>query len=417
MTDISQEYTSLGSSPELLTDLENWLRNVGSEAQELHIALYLFNNLELWNLIEEISQKGCKVFIYSIPLEGYDNDKPIEIFSAKTGASLGRKTKLFFAEQIYQKAKENKNLNIQFYIFPHMYLRSSKVRKFSRGAMPYSLHCKIMMLKCRSGKTFVGISSSNLAVRDASKIELGFVSELNPKGIASVIDFFEGLRENSISILDFDENKDYSHFQIVKRETPAKANLMFTSPFYLNSSTIFEKNIETIMSRAEKRIIICAQHVCAYNYYSNNKNHKGFLTEVLNKAQNNIPTTIISQTYVDENGQSYGCRAPQNIKQFTIFIREAKNSGCQYYTNPNIHAKYIVVDDVVLITTSNFTPTQFIYIEDINIPAFDNMPGFSYHGTFCEVGAYYAIRDVSLANLLSKETENIISLESTQMMF
>lgn len=419
---IKNEYTDLGCSPEFATDLINWLNSVESNAEELHIALYLFNNPALWNAIETMAQKGCKVFIYSIPLEGYDNDKPISIYSEKTKENLGQKTKLSFAEQIYQEAKKNRNPNLHFNIFPHLYLRSPRLKKFSRGLFPYSLHCKTLLLRLRNGESFIGITSSNLAVRDAQKIELGFVSKLNTAGLTSATNFFEGLKANSIPILDFDENKDYSHFEIKKSPNTEKSNLMFIAPFFYDSANIFEENVETIISKATERIIICAQHVCSYKYkyynydIKNEETRPGFLTKVLEKASK-VPTKIISQTYVDENGQTYGCRKPENKYQFMNFIKEARLSGCKYYTNPNIHAKYIVVDNSVLITTCNFTPTSFIYIDKVIIPSFDNNANYSYSGTFCEVGAYFAIINKDLADSLARETDDIISLESTKQMF
>lgn len=421
------QYTDLGCSPQIAQNIISWLGSMNGKAKELHIALYLFNNEYLWKAIKQLADSGCKVYIYSIPLEGYDNDRTAPVFHHETQTSLGKRTKLYFAEKLYDEIKHCQQSNIQFYIMPHMYLRSSRVHAFSRGSMPYSLHCKILYLKCLSEKNYIGITSSNLAVRDAPKIELAFLSEIGGAESYSAEDFFQGLCENSIPLNDFIEGTDYSHYHIKIRRTPPKSRLMFTAPFYENSAPIFEQNIESIINRANERIIVCAQHVCSYQYSYNGAfeskstnsrtiTKNGFLETVLQKAYTGIPVKLLSQTYVDQAG-THGCRSPENKNAFIRFTTAAQKAHCEYYANSNIHAKFIVADDNVIITTCNFTPTQFIYLGNVNIPSFDNIPGYSYQGIHCEFGAYYVPSSKALADYLEAETSHIIQLAETNRMF
>ena len=165
--------------------------------------------------------------------------------------------------------------------------------------------------------------------------------------------------------------------QIKMRNCPPKCRLMYTAPFYQNSSSIFEDNLIKVISQATKQIIVCAQHISAYKYsfeggfISPNEpfgyiSKEGFLYEVLKKAKTGVQTIFISQTYVDEAGD-HGCRTPENKTSFIKFTSAAKNVGCKYYVNSDIHSKFIVVDNHVILTTCNFTPTQFIYLKNVNI--------------------------------------------------
>lgn len=297
-------YCSEGSSPKLLSDLLGWLSSKSDELSELHLALYLFNNEYFFEKLKEISTKGTKVVIYSIPLEGYDSDRPASIRDRSTGAVVQSGTKYDFATELYKTISCLSSSNISLRIVPHMYLRSNRVRSFSRGQMPYSLHCKSFFAKCKNGESFVGLTSTNFAIRDAGKMESLSIISLNEEMEYAAVDFYSGLQENSFTVQEFDEDKDWSHYRVAMRQVPPKSNLMFIAPFYRDSASQFEVNLKTMINRAKRRIVVCAQHVSSYEYsferlYSEEKTSgyvkkDGFLKDVLQKAKQGADTTIIS---------------------------------------------------------------------------------------------------------------------------
>lgn len=421
-------YNNLGSSPNTTLRFCDWLINNKNNIESVKIAMYLFNNSYLFNSLKELARAGCNIDVFSIPLEGYDDDKPLVITDNQTKTSLGAYTKYDLADEIYSDIQQYPIENFNLYIFPHMYLRSQTVNPFSRGNMPYSLHCKTCLIKFQDGTTYVGLTSSNMAVRDAQKIELFNLSTITGIEINSAEDFYAGLLENSININSFNPNADYNHYNIVLRHVPPASRILYTAPFYKNSASKFEERIIQMLNLASTRIIVAAQHVCAYDYsyYINDgenpnnviKKHKdGFLSTVLEKARNGIPTTFISQTYMDSTG-THGCRKPQNRTAFINLTTAAKDiNNCHYYVNDNLHAKYIIIDNIVITTTCNFTPTQFIYIPNVDIPEFDNIPDTSYSGIFCEVGAYFIYTNPIVADLLFQKTTELINLDSTKEMF
>ena len=306
-----------------------------------------------------------------------------------------------------------------------MYIRSASVNPFSRGSMPYSLHLKSFMVQFKDGNVYAGLSSSNFAVRDASKIELACALLLGERDKNATIDFYNGLRENSIEINKFNENTDYTHYKIAKRRKIRSSQTRYIAPFYENSAIDFENDLIRLIKNAQHRIIIAAQHVCAYDYtylerYASESNSdkvirkSGILTYILQKASEGINVTVLSQTYAD-NEERPKVRKPQNVNAFIKFAEAAKKiKNCHYYVNSDLHAKYIIIDNIAILTTCNFTPTQFIYLPNVNISKFKKIPDLTYSGIFCEFGAYYMTDNAETIQRLEKYTSKIIGLNKTQ---
>ncbi len=403
-------YTDYGCSPQILQNTIDWLKRNKQNLASFDLAMYLFNNNAFLDALVDIANTGCRVTVYSIPLEGYDKKDPKKIYGFQNHDFIGEYTKFEMGCKVYNKIRMLNIPNFVFRIVPHMYVRSPRFNPFSRGKLPYSLHCKTFFATLNNGENYAGITSSNLAVRDEEKLELASIIALDGNDAASAADFFEGLRENSFAIRDFDESADYSHFQVHMRPQPAGGSLKYTAPFYRDSSIAFETSIRNAIEAAEERVIICAQHVSAYNYSYERSfrdpqarvgyvREPGFLSAAIEKAENGVGVFFLSQTYVDAFGD-HGCRKPENTRAFVAFAEAARNSGCQYKTNEHLHAKFVVADNTAIISTSNFTPTEFIYLPYVDIPAFERIPNYSYSGIHCEFGAYYVSRDADLVQRL-----------------
>lgn len=409
-------YTNMGSSPHFLQQFAQWLQNNRENIRIIDLAMFLFNNKKLYDVLIDLAERGVQVNVYSIPLDGYDK-KPATIVDSKTNWSIGRFSKYDLAEKLYDHIKRHPHPNFHLYIFPHTYVRSERMIQFSRGELPYSLHIKHFAAVMENGDVISGMSSSNLAVRDESKIETAVIARLSGREIPATQDFYEGLRENSIPLQDFDPNGQY---QITMRALPEKSRAMYFAPFYFDSPVLFEENLNTMVRNAHNRIIICGQHVCAYNYtfpaaYTNERSRNqtgksgGFLANVLAKAGDGVGVQMISQTYCDKDG-AHGCRAPLNKKAFKDFAEKARQAGCTYYVNDKVHSKFIIIDHHTIITTANFTPTQFIYLPNVNIQK------YNYVGIHSEVGAYFVISDEGIANHLVSLFNDLVGNPATRRM-
>lgn len=418
-----RDYNNFGCSPHLLESFIGWLSEQKANIAELNLALYLFNNEVLLDTLISLASVGVKVTVYSIPIEGYDNRYPRSIIEYHSGISLGNFTKYDLANKVYGRIRKEHIHNFELRIVPHMYLRSKRVHPFSRGSMPYSLHIKSFAATMKNGDLYAGLTSSNFAVRDAQKNEAAVICQLDEPEALSTTDFYLGLYENSISFFDFDASGDYSHFQVRMRPTPPKSRTMYVAPFYSDSASDFEANASSIVNRAKSRLIVCAQHISAYNYAYEDWDKSpaqirkpGFLSAVIERANSGITTSFLSQTYVDSLG-THNCRSPENKGAFIGFVDAAKKAKCSYYVNEDTHSKFIVSDNHVILTTCNFTPTQFIYIPRVEIEQFERMPDLSYSGIHCEIGAYFVVSSSGFADQVSEEFNKMIQLPRTQRMF
>ncbi|HAS61157.1 MAG TPA: hypothetical protein DCS35_00465, partial [Vibrio sp.] len=155
------------------------------------------------------------------------------------------------------------------------------------------------------------------------------------------------------------------------------------------------------------------------------------LKQAMNATNGELNIQILSQTYVDEtleeesnggrypkyfvrvSGERVPTRVPSNKKSFLEFIARIKGQLlCQYFVNQDVHLKFIVVDDDVIISTGNFTLTQYVF-DQIEIARFENFTG-SYQGTFSEVNGYYIESNAAeLAAELQQHFERLIGLKGT----
>lgn len=402
-------FSDYGCSPKILEKIIEYLDDNIYEIESIYISLYLFNNEILFNKLYELSSYGIEVNVISIPLEGYDDRNPKDIYEYKTGKLLYKdKTKYELAKKIYDKIKNEEKSNFNLYIFPHMYVRSSNINPFSRGKMPYSMHSKTFYVKMGGNKGAIGLTSSNLAVRDLVKNEvlvIGDGDSFSNDDYSAAYQFYIDLIKSSKNIKEFDETHNYSNVMEMKN-VMLSSNSYYIAPFYDNVQRNVRNRIKEIIDSAKKRIYICAEHICDYKTYESEE--YGFLKNVIEKAKNNIDIRCLSQTFVDENGDNHGQREPANIGNYKIFMKEyIKYPSCKYAVNENVHSKYIIVDNTLILTTCNFTPTQFIYKQDVNIEKFKNIPGMSYHGTYSEVGCFIVINDATVCNEFVKSFDSI----------
>ena len=80
---------------------------------------------------------------------------------------------------------------------------------------------------------------------------------------------------------------------------------------------------------------------------------------------------------------------PANSSRFITFVENYRNLNIgNYYFNEHVHLKFVVVDDTVILSTGNFTETQFSFRAGVKIDEFENMPDEKYIGTFSEVNQY-----------------------------
>ncbi len=394
-----------GASPGLLKELINYLEAKSDSLKEIYVAFYLYNNKYLDECLVNLAAKGIKVTVITIPMEGYDTTNPKSIKDLNTGRIVGSSSKYDLAREIYGRHYTQSYENFSFLLFPHMYLRSENVKPFSRGNMPYSLHLKTILCIDINNRDDLVISSSNFAVRDLVKEENMLVVSDEKEFTSAAAPFFELLRSNSIPIKEFDFQADYTSYEIVAQEYDQADLNGFMAPFYYDSPLKVEDRLAKLIQGAKNRILVVGQHVCAVDYslagefYSNRHHRKlerdGIADALVEKAKQGVDLKILSQTFArGQESEDKKFRTPANVKSFIEFYNKLDAvENVAYWVNENCHSKYIVIDDQVLVSTFNYTPTQFIYLDQVKIKNFKYNPGKKYSGTYSEVGAFVLVND------------------------
>ncbi len=421
-----------GANPRILEKLREYVDARRSQLARIRVCSLLYNNEALCDYLISLAQSGIVVDVISIPLEGYDNSKAkilLDYYTQISGTTSF--TKYALAKSVYDKmintSKNCKDLN--FYIFPHMFVRSSQVGNFARGKLPYSLHIKSLLFEYNNGSGAVALTSSNLACRDLTKDELLFTIEGNDEALESARAFYDDLIECSIPASDFDENGDWMHYDIQIKDNYNVGINTYLAPFYRNSPINASEKIKDLIRNATREIYISAEHLAT-------ESADDILGCVFNEKRNGVAVNCLSQVfYCDDMGdfitnskgehtyyyfqsqadnKRYEIRTPRHGTAFSNMTRYVDNDdNSSYCVNADVHAKYMVIDDVAVISTSNFTPTSFIYIPEVDIPKFDNVPDVSYHGVYSEVGQLLFVRDAGICAALKRNFNDICAQPNT----
>nr|WP_294948535.1 phospholipase D-like domain-containing protein [uncultured Mucilaginibacter sp.] len=399
-------FNDVGSSPYLLERLIHHLDEQTQNLSVIYIAFYLFNNKILHDKLAELASSGVEIQVITIPIDGYDSTNAQEIKIFTTQRPLGKATKYALAKEVFKEYYRNEIPGATLSFFPHKYIRSSKLTKFSRGELPYSMHIKAVLALNKDGSGFVGFSSSNFAVRDLIKEEYLVIVNNNPALLATCRQFFKELSAASIPITKFDFGGNYNKYPVVSATYPTNDVVGFTAPFYPNSNRDAERELAAFILQAKTSIKIAAQHVCPVN-----KNGDIILKALLQQANDGIKVEVISQTFAtgDPEFDKY-FHTPANTKAFIEFYRQIRNiPNITYAVNDRLHSKYIIADERVLISSFNYTPTQFTYIDNVAI----NNGDLQYEGIFSECGIYTIIDEVASIKAFKANFEHLLARENT----
>jgi len=405
-----------GSSPGLLGKLLKFLDECNP--QKIYVAFYLLNNKFLYGKLLNLAKNGVAVNIISIPLQGYDARKPRRLFDpASSTYTDDVYSKQSLAKEIYGHYLSGNYRNLDFMIFPHICVRSKFIKRFSRGTLPYSLHIKSMFVESEKCSYSV-LSSSNFACRDLRKFDSLYIKKTGPGNPALL--FFRELKKNSVKLEDFNQKQNYEYnYEInisAKNAVIAENSAYYSAPFFRNSNREIEEFISGKIKAAKDLIVICAQHLAAYHYdYKVNGqliNRNGILFDAVHNKR--AKKVFLSQTYSDSAKKLQGIRKPVNSKQFRKFAAAIKaDPNSAYSVNQNIHSKYIIADNDVFITSANFTPTQFIYLEDVRIGQFKFDSSISYEGIHSEVAHFEHTTNPSIKEALLRHCKFIHSHAGT----
>lgn len=370
----SKKYVD-GSVPELLDDLIKEL----SGAEEIFIAFYLFNNERLADFLIREAERGCKVTIISLPLNGY-SDKQTMIHDIDKKLSPRE-----MAEKVYERLSNAKNITL--FVFPHMYTWYGAL--YVGGNASYSFHIKALFARFgNSTKCF--ISSGNFLTGDPPHSDSITVAENEPKMAETYNKFFEDIIKKSVEIetykskfknplSDFVYVGGYPLIEVSNNNLPT----FFTTPFYKingqGSNHYASKRLIDLINDANERILICAQHF--HDIISFDPNAKTIIGALKRKMESDPKIKVRVLKQLSHSGLADKRRAAitETLFQFVLKVPQRFNKL--------VHDKFIIVDDKIAITTANYTPTQFAWGERDMESKYD---GSTYYKVdiFSEVNAF-----------------------------
>lgn len=340
-----------GSCPQLLYDLFSELEG----ASEIYVAVYLFNNPTYCKFLLDQSEKGCKIEVTSLPISGY-GDKP-----KKVNGYLGKVSARQKAHEIYQQL--NSSQNIELRIFPHLYMWYGAL--YANGGPSYSFHVKAIYAKFLDKSNKCILSSGNFMFTDPYHSDNFIVIENIPDYEKAFAKFYDDLRNYSIPYKifekDYKDYKDHFLYSFPGKEINLNAseftNCFFTAPFYLynsiGSNHYAGSRIIELIKHANKRIWICSQHF--HDLISFDPARETFIKALYDKFLSNpkIEFRFLKQVPHSSLADKRRAGIAETLFQFVM--------NAQQKYNNLVHDKFMLIDNTLLISTANYTPTQFAF--------------------------------------------------------
>jgi hypothetical protein len=347
----SSKGTTLGSNSEIYDDIVSELEERAGDAEEVHLALYLFNNMELYRRLLNCANRGARVIVISIPLAGYDRRKIVE------------------AKQVYAQILQDKKVELR--IFPHMYIWYGA--EYAGGGASYSFHIKAGLIRYKDKSSKAFLTSANLAPGDPTHSETAVFLEASnaspviqmfkkffdeverrAKPFAEYNKIIQGLQQGLHQVFDFSfvagiNRVDFSREQV--------SQALFTAPFITiegNGSNHYAREllVKTILS-AKQRLLVCTQHfhdiLPFNNYHGNTIVHA--ITE-LKKINPHVDARVLKQV---------GSSGLADKRRAAFVESHLYYAGVPQKVNKLVHDKFVIADDILIVSSGNFTATQFAY--------------------------------------------------------
>jgi len=324
-------------------------------ATEIRIAAYLFNNPLYYDHLSQLARKGCTIRITSLPVLGY-SDKP-----AKVEGFLDRVSARQIAQEVYAKIEQTPNMELG--IFPHLYVWYGAL--YAAGGASYSFHVKAIYARYPNSRNKCILSSGNFMLTDAFHSDNIIVLEGLPEYEQAFATFFNDLEKFSVRYGDFRSRfasyRDEFLYSLAGSEINLSKerfkNCFFTAPFYLydgaGSNHYAGDRIIELIRKAEQRVWICAQHF--HDLISFDPARATIIKALYDKylADPAVRLRFLKQVPHSSLADKRRAGIAEALFQFVMKAEQR--------TNKLAHDKFMIIDDTLLVSTANYTTTQFAF--------------------------------------------------------
>jgi phosphatidylserine/phosphatidylglycerophosphate/cardiolipin synthase-like enzyme len=347
-----------GSNQEVYLEIEKELKDRIQEIEEVHLALYLFNNQHLYQVLRDLA-KTAHVIVTSTPLSAYDERK------------IGN-AKIIYEDLAKRYESTEASHNPELLIYPHMYIWHGA--EYAKAKASYSFHIKAGYVLYKDSSCKLILTSCNMAPGDPYHSELAIVLE-DPSCSSAYSEafkkFFQILEDLAVPWKEYhaftkdlrDALQTVFAFTFIGKQglqdwcDNTTNQAFFTGPFLTicgeGSTRYARKKIIEVIQKAERRIYVSAQHVHDLSPFNGYKD--ATLIEALTEKKlgnKDIEVKLLKQ--VSSKGLADKRRA--------AFVEcHLSYAGVAQKVNKLVHEKFVVADDTVIISTGNFTATQFAW--------------------------------------------------------
>lgn len=349
----SLEGSCHGLLDKLLKELES--------AREVHIAAYLFNNPLYYESVQDLANNGCKVRITSLPIEGYAERK------VKITGLEEKKSAMEFAREVYGQLSSHKNIELQ--IFPHLYSWYGAL--YAGGGASYSFHVKAICAKFDDNTQKNIIASANFKAGDPPHSEnILVVEDTESSEYSNTFNtYFKDLKNIAIPQEEYLHNYktrgDQMNFHFLGKERLLPINdyknCFFTTPYYqytdgdmiLGSNHYAGNRIIEIIDSAKERVWVCSQHF--HDLVSFDPERETIISAIYKKylEDPSVKFRFLKQVKHSSLADKRRAGIAETLFQYVM------NAPQRF--NRHTHDKFIIVDNQLIVSTANYTPTQFAY--------------------------------------------------------
>jgi hypothetical protein len=375
-----------GSCPQLFTDLKNELR----DADTIDLAICLFTNSLLRAFLIDEAHKGCHIKIISLPPLGY-NDKQLNM-----PGYTEKKSARDLAEDNYSSIMGEPSISL--FIFPYMYYWYGA--SYSGNNPSYGFHMKAAHATFGDLKKSL-IFSGNISTGDLKRSENMIVIENIASYNNAFEKFFSDIITHSMTYpnymhanttgLVYDFNFSGMSNAVHVPQT-LFSDAFFTAPFYtvgeVPSNHYASDKIINKIRESHERIYICGQHVHDLGSYDPTAHTIFSALKEVKDNHDHVDIKMLKQ--LTHKGLSDKSRAAIAECFFKFYLK------CPQRTNKLVHDKFIIADNTLIVSTANYTPTQFAYgLREMKLKV-DEEHTYLKNDIFSEVNGFVIISDLSI---------------------
>ena len=377
-----------GSAPKLVDHLIQQFH----DAIEIKISFFLYNNPFIHAALEKLTEQGCRVVVYTIPLEGYDKTRKKITFSRGNTEWI---SKYDYALKIRQRITEEKS-SIELRYFPHTNIWYEQ--KTSRGSDSYALHNKSILIKYRDGSYRCVSSSSNFALGDPPHSENMYISD-EKEDVSMFLTYFNLLHKNSYSLNEYtkfsQKNFDFEHITVPINMKGTFHTCYFTAPYIkyggVGSNHYVQSKIIDFIKNAREKLYFCFQHISDIDSFDKEADSIIEIIGLVAKHNPKLDIKLMKQTRASDQKQGGRTKKSEDyLKKFNQIQQRA--------LYPVVHDKFIIADQNLLVTTANLTSTQFAWAENYLMKYKEKEEEYDIINTFSDINSFHFIYNDRIVN-------------------